>query len=51
MASEGIANAQIARELKLVENTVRKWRKRFLKAREKGLKDLSRPGAPSAFSP
>ena len=51
MASQGIANAQLARELKLVENTVRKWRNRFLKDREKGLKDLVRPGAPSAFSP
>ena len=51
MASEGVANAQIARELKLVENTVRKWRNRFLKDREQGLKDSSRSGVPSVFSP
>lgn len=51
MASGGLPNAQIARELKIAENTVRKWRNRFLKDRGKGLKDSARPGAPSAFSP
>ena len=51
MAAVGISNAEIARRLRIHPNIVGKWRKRFLEDREKGLKDLPRPGAPSAFSP
>ena len=51
LASEGIGNTEIARRLETHHNIVGKWRKRFLADREKGLKDLSRTGAPSAFSP
>lgn len=51
LASEGVSNTEIARRLEVHSNMVGKWRKRFLKGREKGLKDLARPGAPSAFSP
>jgi transposase len=51
LANEGVGNTEIARRLETHPNIVGKWRKRFLKDREKGLKDLPRPGAPSAFSP
>lgn len=51
LSARGEANAQIARHLEIEENTVRKWRKRFLKDRLRGLRDLPRNGAPSAFSP
>ena len=51
MAAGGISNAEIARRLRTHPNIVGKWRKRFLKDRECGLKDLPRSGAPSAFSP
>lgn len=51
LAAEGIANAEIARRLDVHEHTVRKWRKRFLKGRLKGLRELPRFGAPSSFSP
>ena len=51
LAAQGLRNAEIARSLKTQVKTVRKWRGRFLKERLKGLKDLFRLGAPSAFSP
>lgn len=51
LASEGVNNTEIARRLEIHSNIAGKWRKRFLANREKGLKDLPRPGAPSAFSP
>lgn len=51
LAAQGLTNAEIARRLRTQVKTVRKWRDRFLKDRLKGLKDLFRLGAPSAFSP
>ena len=51
LAAQGLRNAEIARRLRTQVKTVRKWRDRFLKERLKGLKDLFRLGAPSAFSP
>ena len=44
-AAAGTANAQIARWLGICEDTVRKWRHRFVEQRLAGLKDRSRPGA------
>jgi len=51
LGAQGLSNAEIARRLRTQVKTVRKWRDRFLKERIKGLKDLFRLGAPSAFSP
>ena len=42
-------NAQIAADLKLCEDTVRKWRGRFATHRLDGLKDLPRSGRPRVF--
>src|SRR5262245_8282170 len=41
----------IARQLELPRVTVRKWVKRFVRFRLKGLHDLPRTGRPPAFSP
>ena len=49
LAAKGVSNAQIARDLKIHKNIVGKWRKRFLKDRLQGLRDLPREGAPSDF--
>lgn len=51
LAASGASNAGIARRLEIHEHTVRKWRKRFLKYRLNGLRELPRAGVPSAFSP
>ena len=51
LANEGVGNAEIARRLETHHNIVGKWRKRFLKDRENGLKNMPRSGAPSDFSP
>ena len=45
-AGEGRANAAIARESGLSQDTVRKWRKRFVTGRLAGLRDTPRPGRP-----
>jgi transposase len=45
-AGDGRANAAIARELGLSEDTARKWRKRFVTGRLAGLRDAPRPGRP-----
>jgi len=49
-AAAGTANAQIARELGICEDTVRKWRRRFVGQRLAGLKDRPRPGRKRTFS-
>jgi transposase len=50
-AAGGTANAQIARWLGVCEDTVRKWRHRFVDQRLAGLKDRPRPGRTRTFSP
>ena len=49
-AAAGTANAQIARELGICVDTVRKWRRRFVHQRLAGLKDRPRPGRERTFS-
>src|SRR5437867_2196434 len=46
----GKANRIIARELRLDENTVGKWRQRFLIKRVDGLLDEPRPGTPRTIA-
>lgn len=48
--AEGIANREVARQLKVHEATVCKWRGRFLQKRLDGLHDDPRPGAPRKIS-
>jgi transposase len=46
----GKANRTVARELRLDEDTVGKWRQRFLAKRVDGLLDEPRPGAPRTIT-
>jgi transposase len=46
----GNANRTVARELRLDEDTVGKWRQRFLAKRVDGLLDEPRPGAPRTIT-
>ena len=46
----GKANRTVARELRVNEDTVGKWRQRFLAQRVDGLLDEPRPGAPRTVS-
>lgn len=48
-AADGRSNAGIARELRVVEDTVRKWRKRFRNEGLPGLVDRPRSGRPRVF--
>jgi transposase len=48
-AADGLANAEIARELDVAINTVRKWRGRFAEHGPQGLKDAGRPGRPKVY--
>jgi transposase len=48
-AADGLANAEIARELEIAVNTVRKWRRRFVECGPDGLKDAGRPGRPRVY--
>lgn len=48
-ASDGLANAEIARELGIAVNTVRKWRGRFAEHGADGLKDARRSGRPKIY--
>ncbi len=50
-AADGVANAQIGRELRVCEDTVRRWRRRFCGQRLDGLKDRPRSGRPPLFTP
>ena len=49
LAADGAANAAIARDLAVSEDTVRKWRRRFSENGVNGLRDLPRTGRPRAF--
>ncbi|MFG2390302.1 helix-turn-helix domain-containing protein [Streptomyces lavendulae] len=48
-AAEGPANAEIACELGIAVNTVRKWRGRFARYGTDGLKDARRSGRPRIY--
>lgn len=52
LASEGITNKDIAKNLKLTRPTVQLWRERFLSLGIRGLeKDATRPGRKPKLSP
>jgi transposase len=44
--ADGMENRQVARQLRVTDQTVCKWRERFRRARLEGLADEPRPGAP-----
>jgi transposase len=46
----GAGNAGVARDLRVCEDTVRKWRRRYGEQRLAGLADKQRPGRPRRFS-
>ncbi|MFI6059211.1 helix-turn-helix domain-containing protein [Streptomyces sp. NPDC051286] len=48
-AADGLANAEIARDLGIAVNTVRKWRRRFAEHGAEGLKGAERPGRPKVY--
>ena len=50
-AAAGQANAAIARQVGVCQDTVRKWRGRFAVDRQPGLKDAARSGRPPVFTP
>lgn len=50
LADQGLENVQIAQELRLSENTVGLWRRRFSEQGPAGLRDAPRSGRPSRFT-
>lgn len=50
LAVDGLDVEQVARKLSTTTKTVRKWQRRFLKGRLRGLDDLPRSGAPGRFT-
>jgi transposase len=48
--ADGRENRQVARQLRITDQTVCKWRERFRTARLEGLADEPRPGAPRKIS-
>ncbi|MCP4260869.1 MAG: helix-turn-helix domain-containing protein [Planctomycetes bacterium] len=51
LASQGLENKEIGKQLDLPRQIVSKWRKRFFEQRLAGLQDLPRQGRPCHFSP
>jgi transposase-like protein len=51
LASEGLANKEIAARLDTSAQVVSKWRKRFYEEGLSGLEDRPRSGRPPTFSP
>ncbi len=51
LASEGLANKEIAARLDTSAQVVSKWRKRFYEEGLAGLEDRPRSGRPPTFSP
>ena len=51
LASQGLANDEIAKRLGTRREVVSMWRKRFHKYRLGGLEESLRPGRPRAFPP
>jgi transposase len=49
-AAMGRSNARIARDLRISQDTARKWRGRFADRGLEGLSDLPRPGRPRQIS-
>ena len=48
--AEGVSNTQVARELRVMAQTVGKWRRRFLRLRLNGLTGAPRSGAPRTIT-
>src|SRR3989337_3275588 len=44
--AQGVNNSEVARDCRVIRQTVGKWRSRFLERRLDGLLDEPRPGAP-----
>nr|WP_232075885.1 IS630 family transposase [Phytohabitans suffuscus] len=50
-AADGVANAAIARDLQVKQNTVRTWRNRYAEHGMAGLSDRPRTGRPAIYGP
>lgn len=50
MSAENVPNLEIARRLSITNETVCKWRRRFMESRVEGLLDEPRPGAPRTIT-
>ena len=51
LATQGLANVEIAARCDTSPQVVHRWRKRFYEQRLKGLRDRPRSGRPRVFSP